>query len=180
LFIAHPVPAPVRRRLQSQLRPYRAAHPNVRWTHPDTWHLTLLFLGSVLPERVPEVAALADRVAQGSRPYLARVEAGGGRIRHDDGVAWLGLSAGAPSLIETAEILARECPGDITTGAPARRTPAAHLTVVRRADADVIAALRAETHGPLEAEWGVEHLVVVRSRLEPGRARYETLHQSTL
>lgn len=174
------MPEPVRRRLQSQLRPYRAAHPSVRWTSPDSWHLTLLFLGSVLPERVPEVVALADRVAQGSRPYLARVEAGGGRIRRDDGVAWLGLSAGATSLIETADRMAHECPADVTTGAPAKRTRAAHLTVVRRADAAVIEALRAKSHGPLEAEWRIRGIVVVRSHLEPGRARYETLHESTL
>ncbi len=42
------MPTAVREALAAQLAPYRAAHPDVRWTRPETWHLTLLFLGSTL------------------------------------------------------------------------------------------------------------------------------------
>jgi 2'-5' RNA ligase len=174
------VPESTRERLETQLRPYRAAYPGVRWTHPETWHLTLLFLGAVWPERVPELAALADSVADLGGPYRVHAGAGGGRLRRGEGVAWLGLGRGAGTVIETAERLAHGCPSDITEGAPAKRTPAAHLTLVRRADAAVIEALRSQTHGPLGVEWDIEEIVVVRSHLEPGGARYETLHRSTL
>jgi 2'-5' RNA ligase len=107
-------------------------------------------------------------------------DAGGGRLRRGEGVAWLGLGRGAGTVIETAERLAHGCRSDITVGAPAKRTPAAHLTLVRRADSAVIEALRSQTHGPLGVGWDIDDIVVVRSHLEPGGARYETLHRSTL
>jgi 2'-5' RNA ligase len=142
--------------------------------------MTLLFLGAVPLERVPELATLTDSVATLGAPYGVRADAGGGRLRHGEGVAWLGLSQGAGAVIETAERLAHGCPSDITVGAPAKRTPAAHLTLVRRADTAVIEALRSQIHGPLGVEWDIDDIVVVRSHLEPGGARYETLHRSTL
>jgi 2'-5' RNA ligase len=142
--------------------------------------LTLLFLGSVRPDRIPELADLVDRVAAGSRPFRAHIGSGGGRLRRSDGVAWLGLGDGAGTLIDIADQLARGCPPDVTEGAPAKRTPAAHLTVARRADASVIEALRTGVYGPLEAEWSVDRIQLVQSHLEPDRARYETLHESTL
>lgn len=152
----------------------------MRWTRPNSWHLTLVFLGSVEADRVPELVALVDRVAQGQRPYQVSVELGGGRRRSGEGVAWLGLGDGAGTLIEIAHEVAAGCPPDITEGAAPKRTPAAHLTLVRKADQAVIDALRTQAHGPLSVDWTVDCVDLVRSFLEPGGARYQTLHEGTL
>ena len=40
--------------------------------------------------------------------------------------------------------------------------------------------MRAQAHGPLGVSWSVDTIELVRSHLEAGGARYETLHQSTM
>lgn len=164
----------------AQLEAYRAHHPRVRWTEPGSWHLTLLFLGAVAPEHVPDLVALVDGVAAGAAPYRVRVAAGGGRLGPRDGVGWLSLAEGASRLVELAAELARGCPADITLAGPPRPTPLAHLTVVRRADQAVIEALGEQRHGPLEDGWQVGSINLVRSHLGREGARYETLHEAAL
>lgn len=186
LFIAHPVPESVRVRLWEQLRPYRDRHADVRWTERESWHLTLLFLGSVERDRVPELERLIDTAAAPQPPYAVAIGAGGGRPGRDggrirrEGVAWLGLGEGAETLLRLADRIHDLCPPDVTTGPPPRRTLSAHLTVVRRADGEVIAALRSTAHGPLEVGWTVDRLCLVRSHLGRGGARYETVHEAAL
>jgi 2'-5' RNA ligase len=180
LFIAHPLPADVRTSLASQLAAYRTSFPGARWTSPAAWHLTLLFLGSVDAAQVPGAMAIVDGVALSSHAYRVRVEKGGGRVHAGDGVAWLGLSTGAATLLEYARLAAADCPAGLTAGPTARRTPAAHLTVARRADRALIDALRDSTHGAPVVEWTVDRLCLMRSHLGPGGARYETLHEATL
>ncbi len=174
------MPEAARTRLHEQLAPYRRAHREVRWTRPESWHLTLLFLGSVAPDRVPELQRLVDDVARRRPPYVATVDQGGGRTRGREGVAWLGLSEGAGTLIETATLTAHGCPPDISDGRPPRRTPSAHLTIVRKADEVVVQALRGQALGPLGVSWEIDRLRLVRSFLQAGGARYETLHEATL
>lgn len=170
----------MRERLAGQLAPYRSRHREVRWTRPETWHLTLLFLGSVERGRVAELESLIDHVAAGLRSYRVCADAGDGRVQRGEGVAWLGLSDGAGTLIEVAQAVADGAPSDITSGAPPRRTASAHLTVVRKADRTVIEALRSQTHGPLRVEWTVDRIALLRSHLDAAGARYETLAESTL
>jgi 2'-5' RNA ligase len=174
------VPDSARAELHRQLAPYRRAHRAVRWTRAQTWHLTLLFLGSVAPHRTAELESLVDEIAALIEPYAVEIDQGGGRTRHGEGVAWLGLSDGAGTLIEAATLAAERCPQNITDGVPPKRTPSAHLTVVRSADMTVVQALRDQRHGPLGVGWTVDRVQLVRSHLEPNGARYETLYESTL
>jgi 2'-5' RNA ligase len=174
------VPTAVREALAAQLAPYRAAHPDVRWTRPETWHLTLLFLGAVVLDHVVELERLVEGVAGATASYDVSLDRGDGRIRGREGMAWLALSEGAGRLIETAELVARECPADITAGPAPKRTPSAHLTVVRKAHREALEALREQRHGPLSVAWTVDAIQLVRSHLEPGGARYVTLLQVPL
>lgn len=174
------MPDDVRAQLDAQLAPYRRAYPDVRWTHPRTWHLTLLFLGSVQPTHVAQLEQLIDAVVSEVSPYTAVADQAGGRARHHGGVAWLALGAGAGELIEAATIAAERCPRDITEGPPPKRTPSAHLTVSRKVDESVIEALRSQACGPLGVGWMVDRIQLVRSHLEPAGARYETLYQTTM
>ena len=170
----------MRAELREALRPYRDRYPDARWTLAETWHLTLLFLGEVQPVRVAELERLMDDVASHTRPYDVRADRGGGRTGRRDGVAWLGLGAGASELIAAADALVADCPPDIAGGKPPRRTPSAHVTVARRADGQVVDALRTPALGDLDVAWHVDRLCLVRSHLETGGARYVTLDEVSL
>ena len=180
LFIAHPVPPAARDILDRSLQPYRARARDVRWTRPESWHLTLLFLGSVEPARLAELGRVIEQVAAEWAPYHVTAAAGGGRISRGEGVGWLALDEGAATLIELARALADRCPADVTSGPPPRRTPSAHLTIARRADQAVIEALRRQLHGPLAVRWRIDRIGLVRSQLEPDGAHYVTLHEFPL
>jgi RNA 2',3'-cyclic 3'-phosphodiesterase len=180
LFVALPVPADVRRSLWAQLAPWRARHPQARWLAADTWHLTLLFLGAVPADRVPDAIALVDAVATATQGFEVGIGAGGGRDRRGEGVAWLAVDAGAGSVIALAEALAARCPADLTRGAPPSRTPSAHLTVARRVDQALIADLSAARLVRSESTWRADRLVLVRSHLEHEGARYQTLHEAPM
>ncbi len=180
LFIALPLPADARTSLWGQLAPYRERHRETRWLSPEGWHLTLLFLGSTSPARVPEVISLVDRAAEMGGAFTVGVGGGGGRARGDDAVAWLPVEEGAGRVIGLAGLLAAECPPDLTLGAPPRRTPSAHLTVARGHDRGVVDDLGAERWGRPEERWRVDRVSLLRSHLERAGARYETLHEATL
>ena len=174
------MPSDIRADLHRQLAPYRGTFREVRWARPETWHLTLLFLGSVPPARVPELRRLVDHVARQVKPYAAVADQGGGRTGQRAGVAWLGLSEGSGALIEAATLATETCPPEITDGSPPKRTRSAHLTLVRKADQAVIEALRGQAHGPLRAAWTIDRLQLVRSHLASSGAHYETLYEATL
>jgi len=63
LFIALTLPDKERERIHAAAAPLREAEFPVRWLDPESYHLTLKFLGNVRPETVPVVEAVVDRVA---------------------------------------------------------------------------------------------------------------------
>lgn len=178
--MAHPLPSDVRTELWSQLAPYRQRHPAVRWMSAETWHVTLLFLGAVPAEHVAEFGRVVDQVAARRPPFEVAVAGGGGRARGSEAVGWLRIREGAATIIDTADQLAAACPADVAAGAPPRRTPAAHLTVARRASRPALDDLAEERWGHLAASWRVDRLALLRSHLEPAGARYETLHEARM
>jgi 2'-5' RNA ligase len=181
LFLAHEVAELAREELWSQLRPYREQFPDCRWTKARSWHLTLLFLGEVDRDELGALKQLADFAAAGADgPFRVTARLGGGRARRGDGVAWLGLAEGAGQVIEIADQLFSACPTGIVSGSAPKRTPAAHLTVARRAQPQAIAALRRQAFGGIGATWAVTGIVLTRSHLGPDGARYETVHRSAL
>ena len=152
----------------------------MRWLPAATWHLTLLFLGSVSVHRLAELVAIVDAAALSSLPFRVGVAGGGGRERHGEAVAWLPVDEGAGRVLDLAGRLAVDCPADLPVSGPPRRTPSAHLTVARSADRAVLDDLAGERWGRPEERWWVDRLALVRSHLEPSGARYETLHEAAL
>jgi len=70
LFVAVSPGEQFRRELTTRLAPWRERLP-VRWTRPETWHLTLSFLGEWPPERQDALQdALHGAIATG--PFLLR------------------------------------------------------------------------------------------------------------
>ena len=127
----------------------RPQHPDVRWTLPDQWHVTLRFLGEVdevpvLPAALPPAEAVLGPATRRINRQVLMVP-----------VAGLDELAG-------------------TVGGGERFT--GHLTLARaRGRAAVPSAL---ARVPLEGRWRVDEVTVVRSHLGRGPARYEILERT--
>jgi 2'-5' RNA ligase len=145
-----------------------------RWTVPERWHLTLLFLGTVPADRVPPLVAALGAAVAGTPPLTLRL-AGAGRFgsRRRPSVAWAGLDGDVGPLTELAVRLAR--------AARARHLPVedrpfrAHLTLGRwrpgaAADGDLMDRL-AGYRGP---EWPVRAVELLESHLGP-KPRYDAV-----
>jgi 2'-5' RNA ligase len=180
LFVAIPVPEVIRARLAADLGPYRSAFAEARWLDPATWHLTLVFIGSVAAARVGEVAAVCDGAGDAWAPFVLDLVAGDGHVRRGEGVAWLSARRSAGRVLDIASAIQRGLGREVHGLPEPRRATSAHLTVARRADARLVAALRAEALGPLRAEWPVDRIEVMRSHLGRAGASYETLHGASL
>ncbi len=89
LFVALVPPPEAVSELRAAVDMVRVRHPGLRWTAPDSWHVTLAFLGTV---DAATRTCLEDRLARvASRhppPVLAL--AGGGRF--GDSTLWVGLA----------------------------------------------------------------------------------------
>jgi 2'-5' RNA ligase len=177
LFVAAALPDALRSALQALQQRLADLPLPVRWTHPETMHLTFVFLGETseaVAARLP--AALAGAVAEG--PPAFRLEARGcgtfpghGRPR----VLWVGLEGD----VEAAARLKKAVDGALVPlGFRSEDRPfRPHLTLGRVADGrtgrwrEPLAAESRTVFGGLE----VTALVLFESRLGASRARHVPL-----
>jgi len=165
LFFAVDPPAAARADLDRALAPLRDAPGGPRWTAPERWHLTLLFLGAVPPAAVlPLVQAAAPAVAA-APPMTLRLAGGGrfGSVRRPQ-VAWAGLEGDVGPLVDLAGRLAAAAR---ELGLPVEERPfRPHLTLGRwrpRVPADGTLPDRlAGYRGP---EWPVDEVRLLDSHL---------------
>lgn len=96
-FIAVPLPEPLCRALAALQRELRPHLTGVRWTRPETSHLTLAFLGAVAEESLETIAAVMLSVGVAAAPFSLRV-AGLGTFpsRQRPRVLWAGLGDDGP------------------------------------------------------------------------------------
>jgi RNA 2',3'-cyclic 3'-phosphodiesterase len=70
LFVAIVPPPAVVAELAQWLAPVQAAAgPGLRWTSPDSWHITLAFLGEVAEPVLPELGTRLERAARRHRAH---------------------------------------------------------------------------------------------------------------
>lgn len=130
----------------------------VRFVHPDSWHITLRFLGDADPDQAE--AALDTATFP---PAVVRL---GPAV---DVLAERALVVPADGLDDTAAEVAR-CTADI--GERSRRRFNGHLTIARvKPYAHMPKALGAM----VSAEFLLTEVALVQSRLDPAGARYETM-----
>lgn len=183
LFVALPVPEPVRAHLDAGVRPLRDAHPGLRWTDAAGWHLTLAFLGEV--EALGPVIDAVAPVAAAHRPAaLALGDAG----RFGDRVLWVRIVDEPPGALR--ELGAGVTAALLDAGFEVDDRPlSAHLTLARRrregVDRELVAAVQATLRGPAAGAdgpaagtagaWRSDRVEVWRSHLGRGPARYEVV-----
>lgn len=133
LFTAIVPPVEVLEHLSTALPP---APPGVRWTHPDTWHVTLAFHGEVPGGTVPDLTeALRTRLADAVPLTLALAGAGSfagralwvGVAEEDAGTDGSGSRPAADGLVERV----RAAAADAGLPVEARERSRLHLTVGR-------------------------------------------------
>ena len=93
LFSAIFPPADVVDELHDALRPFRSAHPRLRWQHPARWHVTVRFFGEA------EAAGQLDGLDRVTAPVL-RLR-GSGTFRQ---VLWIGVDGELAELGEAAHV----------------------------------------------------------------------------
>jgi len=175
LFVAITPPAAGLAELAAAIAPLRAAWPQLRWTDPGGWHVTLAFLGEVDEAAAARLASRLDRAAL-RHPVLRLSLSGAGafpgpaRAR----VLWAGVGGEVSGVVALASSVAAAAR---RAGAPPpdeRRRLRPHVTLARcGAPADVrslLAALAAYSGAP----WAAAEVQLIRSFLGP-RPRYEVL-----
>lgn len=92
LFIGIGLPAGCRQAIAAAVSPLRAKGLPVSWVPERNLHLTLKFLGEVLPGRADELAGLMAGAARGIPPFEFFVEEGGGfPTLRSPRVLWVGV-----------------------------------------------------------------------------------------
>jgi RNA 2',3'-cyclic 3'-phosphodiesterase len=139
-------------------------------TPPQNWHLTLRFLGSSEPEQRERLLDVLEEEALVLPFVLGFAGLGGFPRPRGATVLWLGVDRGVEELAELAEAC-EDAARDV--GFPADERPFhPHVTLARlRPKGDVSDLVATVSPFPLSQE--VDRIVLYRSLLGPGGARYE-------
>lgn len=183
LFVALPLPEPVRRALGELVASLSGLPARVGWVRPENAHLTLKFLGDVPAARVDAVRTALDAVGAATVPFeLVLADLGAFPPRGQVRTVWVGARDGADAARALAERLEA---GLEPLGFPREPRPfAPHLTLGRvRSPLARQAFDRArERLGEVRpGRLSVDRVVLIRSELAPGAPpRYTALHEVVL
>jgi 2'-5' RNA ligase len=179
-FIALEIPDGVRSRIAAACDELRSGLPAARWTRPQSWHLTLKFLGEAPPEVLAALTASLEPAVKGLGSVSARLHGSGFfPSPANPRVAWIGGDvAGAAEVVAAVEEAAA------AAGFAREKRPwSLHLTLARLRSRWPRAAVDRflEWGGGLSLEgFACEELVLFQSSLEPGGAVYTPLQRIPL
>jgi 2'-5' RNA ligase len=181
-FIAAPISAGVRERMGELLAKLRRTEAGVRWSRPDSIHLTLRFLGNIFESQVETVGEAMAEAVMGIGPVKVEV-CGFGTFPENrrPRVFWLGLTRGARELTEIFDDLERAL---IARGlGPADKKFSPHLTLGRVKTGErlnqAIRVMLSEAKGSF-GEYTINRIILFQSRLNPAGAEYTVLREQIL
>jgi len=128
LFIALPIPPPVRIAVGTFLARCVPDDGQLRRTRPDGWHVTLAFLGATPAARLPEVVQVV-RAALARHPLPRQVQLGPpGRFA--DHTLWLGIDEEPPGSLARlgGDLQSRLAEADLPV---TQRKVSPHITIAR-------------------------------------------------
>jgi len=181
-FIAIPLSSLVVAKLAEVQRALRRTCPEqaVSWVKPENIHLTLFFLGDILPERQAPVEAALNVVARNVRPFTFSVQdVGAFPNLNRPRVIWVGLEepGGQLALLHRA---VNEAMANAGFKLEDRRF-SPHLTLGRirrrasREDAQAVGDALRQTEAGYLGDVNVEELIFFRSVLKSSGAEYTPL-----
>jgi 2'-5' RNA ligase len=177
LFVGIPLAEAVIGELAAVAARLRRREDGLRWMAPDSWHVTLQFLGNTDPEQYPCLAARLGEVR--SPPVPIQLEALGCFDRA--GVFFAGVAL-------TAELLSLERRVTAATalcGFAAETRPFhPHITLARakgQGRGQGLGALKARIERqPVFTRFVAQEFLLYESHLSPGGARYEVRERFAL
>ena len=174
LFAAIDIPSDIRMRLQM----LGGGVPGARWTEPDSYHLTLRFIGEVDRPTAEEInAALAELSAPGFELQLAGIG------QFSTGKRARALWAGAESSPPLAHLARKVDRAVVAAGlAPDERNFTPHVTIARLKDAPIDRVMRFVSENALfrAPAFAVDHFTLYESRQGNDRAVYTPLAEYPL
>ena len=173
-FLAVPLPPSVQQAVQAVQNSLSAEIPGIRWTRPETLHLTLHFFGDIGTDALEKVRASMLSVKLREKAFQVDVQGlGAFPDQRRPRVVWLGLTPPEP-----LRTLQRTCMEELgRRGFAAEPRPfAPHLTIgrFRERGPDLAALLGRDADRPC-GRLPVDRLVLFESRLLPGGARHTPL-----
>ena len=175
-FIAIEPPEDIRRRIGRLGHDMESNFPGVRWSRPETVHLTLRFLGEIEMAQLEDLKAAVSSAASGAGSLRLRISHPGwfGSQRNPR-VIWLGLEDN-PDLMSLAGRLELEL--ESSGFGRADKPFKAHLTLARIKNPlprpPVWATLKQVVSSDWP-DWIANRVEVIKSKLTPEGPHYETL-----
>jgi RNA 2',3'-cyclic 3'-phosphodiesterase len=182
MFIALPLPEAVKEDLSEFLEPRQEAGPDLRWTLPEQWHLTLAFLPEVADRHMDELLGRLERAVTRRKPLDLRLAGAGAFPRSGKAkTLWAGVQHEGEELMRLAGgVRAAGAKSGVAVGG-GRFHP--HLTLARLSvPADGTRWLRVldPYAGP---SWQAQEVALIASYLGQGRhgtSRHEVREIFTL
>lgn len=182
LFIALNLPAAERRRLHKASKSLRESNLPVRWVEPEGYHVTLKFLGEVLPENVPVLRDAISGIAGKTTRFPLEIGGFGAfpSLRRPRTI-WVGVNA-----LAELRALKHDLEWELASLGFERELRAfhPHVTLGRTADESRAGDFRdlEEMVAALEYSSRVQPTTVdlVQSRLSPNGTTYTVLHKISL
>lgn len=173
LFTALEPPPHVVDALRGAVRRGRRHEPGLRWIPPEEWHLTLVFLGEIGPERLTLLGPALQRAAAAHPPLALELNGWGTFPRQSPpaSVLWAGVGGDARGLADLVEDLRRAAgEAGVETG---ERPYVPHITIARSRPARDLDATVEALGNPPHLGWNASRVELVES--VPGSGtRYRT------
>lgn len=170
-FLAVPLPATLQQDIAALQNELSGGLPGIRWTRPDTVHLTLHFFGDLHADVLEKIRVSMLSVKLREKALQVDVQGlGAFPDRRRPRVVWLGLTPAEP-----LRLLHQCCQEELGHNGllPETRAFAPHLTIGRfREHAPDLSTLLAAQAGHRIGCLPIGQLVLFESRLLPGGARH--------
>lgn len=179
-FLAFELPPEIREMLSTVSRDAQGLPLDVRWVRVVNIHLTVVFMGSVREDRIDPIGEIAGRVCRDHAPFRVQVNGTGlFGSRRNPRVLWVGLGGDIDRMSGFRDVLQK---GLVPLGIPEETRPfRPHLTLGRfgrgekgGSSLDALLSKYQDLDGPACV---LDELVLFKSDLRPGGARYTRLGQ---
>ncbi len=181
-FIAADIDDGVRARIAELVVKLKKTDAGVKWVRPESMHLTLRFLGDISPEEVELAKQAMQAAAAGAGPVEVEVKGWGAFPENKrPRVIWLGLKKGGQELGDIFHDL--ESALSEFGFERADKPFSAHLTLGRVKSGSGMGRVKRVMEFEAKKSFGkyeADRLVLMRSELHPGGARYTVLGECRL
>ena len=184
VFLAIELDSETRSSLEIFQGEMRGLLPSINWVRPQSWHLTIKFLGEIDENQLKPIQGAVENAVSHCTSFSLKIEGFGGFPHlHRPRVLWAGVSG----QVEELHLLASHVDESLTPlGFPAESKPfRAHLTLARAKDKGrevglALSKLKLLENDHFFGNLMVERLCLFKSELNPTGAIYQRLWEIPL